>query len=513
MAILTVNDTTPRVQYTATSGQTVFTYPFAIFQDSDLKVYNGSTLKTLATDYTVSGAGGSSGGNVTFGSGLTAGDIVTIYRDLPVARTTDYQANGDLLAENLNDDLDKAVMMVQQIEDQLENRTIRFTPWVDGAPNELNESAAARANKALIFDSSGNPAVSNDDYNDQLTNVTAQASAAAQSAADAGASEVAAAQSALTASGHSDDADTARIAAQAAQTAAETAQTNAEGYTLSAQGYASNASVSENNASTSASNASASETNAANSVAQALIYLTQIQGVQIDTAAALRIADEIVTVAGLELELMGVAGMESNIQSLLANMASIDRVVEIESAVVGVDDNEQSIINVYLNLSQILMVAAISADVTTVAGMTADVSTVAGVAGDISTCAGNITAIQNAPTEAGNAAASASAAAASYDAFDDRYLGAKSADPTLDNDGDPLQTGALYFNTTSAVMKVYGGSSWVAAYASSSGAMMGVNNLADVDDISASVTNLGLDPTIHLASSVQTDNDFGISLL
>ena len=59
-----------------------------------------------------------------------------------------------------------------------------------------------------------------------------------------------------------------------------------------------------------------------------------------------------------------------------------------------------------------------------------------------------------------SAAESAAAAAASYDAFDDRYLGSKASDPTLDNDGDALITGALYWNSTDNVLKVYGGASW-----------------------------------------------------
>ena len=53
---------------------------------------------------------------------------------------------------------------------------------------------------------------------------------------------------------------------------------------------------------------------------------------------------------------------------------------------------------------------------------------------------------------------SATSAAASYDNFDDRYLGAKSSDPSADNDGDSLVTGALYFNTSNNVMMVYTGS-------------------------------------------------------
>jgi hypothetical protein len=55
-----------------------------------------------------------------------------------------------------------------------------------------------------------------------------------------------------------------------------------------------------------------------------------------------------------------------------------------------------------------------------------------------------------------------------YDSFDDRYLGAKASDPALDNDGNALLTGALYFNTTSSEMRVWSGSAWLASYVPSS---------------------------------------------
>jgi len=58
------------------------------------------------------------------------------------------------------------------------------------------------------------------------------------------------------------------------------------------------------------------------------------------------------------------------------------------------------------------------------------------------------------------AAASATAAAASYDSFDDRYLGSKSSAPTLDNDGNSLLTGALYWDSVGNTMKVWSGSAW-----------------------------------------------------
>jgi len=66
----------------------------------------------------------------------------------------------------------------------------------------------------------------------------------------------------------------------------------------------------------------------------------------------------------------------------------------------------------------------------------------------------------NAATSETNAATSATAAAASYDDFDDRYLGAKASDPSVDNDGDALVTGALYWNTTSNELYVWNGSAW-----------------------------------------------------
>lgn len=76
------------------------------------------------------------------------------------------------------------------------------------------------------------------------------------------------------------------------------------------------------------------------------------------------------------------------------------------------------------------------------------------------------TAAQTAQTAAEAARDSALAA---YDNFDDRYLGAKSSNPTLDNDGNALLAGALYYNTTVPEMRLYTGSAWVAAYVSGTG--------------------------------------------
>jgi phage-related tail fiber protein len=70
------------------------------------------------------------------------------------------------------------------------------------------------------------------------------------------------------------------------------------------------------------------------------------------------------------------------------------------------------------------------------------------------------TSASNASTSETNASASAAAAAASYDSFDDRYLGAKSTAPTVDNDGNALLVGALYWNTGISALYAYDGANW-----------------------------------------------------
>ena len=133
MAHITISDTTPRVNYTASSSQTAFTVNFPFFADSNLKVYQNDTLKTLTTDYTVTGAGASAGGTMTLGTGATSGDIISILRDVPVARTTDFATSGAFQIDTLNTDLDKHTAMVQELEFDF-----RRTPKVKPASTTLD---------------------------------------------------------------------------------------------------------------------------------------------------------------------------------------------------------------------------------------------------------------------------------------------------------------------------------------------------------------------------------------
>ena len=90
--------------------------------------------------------------------------------------------------------------------------------------------------------------------------------------------------------------------------------------------------------------------------------------------------------------------------------------------------------------------------------------------------------------------AQAVAAAASYDAFDDRFLGAKSSDPSVDNDGDALATGALYWNSSSNQMFAYTGSAW-SAIKPTSGEQTNIDAVAadasDIGAVAAKATEIG----------------------
>lgn len=104
------------------------------------------------------------------------------------------------------------------------------------------------------------------------------------------------------------------------------------------------------------------------------------------------------------------------------------------------------------------------------------------------------------------AEAARDATLAAYDSFDDRYLGAKAANPTVDNDGNPLIAGSLYFNSTAGVMMLYTGAAWTAAYVSGAGFLASANNLSDLANAATARTNLGVPATGAITSSGLTQS-------
>lgn len=159
--IAQVKDIVPRIQYTASAGQTVFVYPFPIFDEGDIVVEQNGTVLTLSTDYTVSGVAAEDGGNITLISGATSGDIMTIYRDMALERLIDYQQNGDFLAANVNRDFDRLWLAIQQLQGGADagegiGRSWRATPDDTLTDAELVIAAqATRAGRLVGFDSNG----------------------------------------------------------------------------------------------------------------------------------------------------------------------------------------------------------------------------------------------------------------------------------------------------------------------------------------------------------------------
>jgi hypothetical protein len=121
----------------------------------------------------------------------------------------------------------------------------------------------------------------------------------------------------------------------------------------------------------------------------------------------------------------------------------------------------------------------------------------------------------NASTSASNAASAQTAAEAALDSFDDRYLGPKTSDPALDNDGNALLTGALYFNSVSNIMKVYDGAAWITVAITSAGLLAASNNLSDLTNTATARQNLDLEVGVDVQAfdaTIVVDADIGVSV-
>ena len=147
---ITIGDVAPRVQYVADGVLTAFTYPFPIFEEGDLEIRLDGAVQIGGA--TVSGAGSSEGGAVTFAEPPSAGARVTLRRRLKLTRATDFQDNGVLRARSLNDELDYQVAALQQVADDVAG-AVRLDPAEAGAL--VLPLRSARANRVLGFDGSG----------------------------------------------------------------------------------------------------------------------------------------------------------------------------------------------------------------------------------------------------------------------------------------------------------------------------------------------------------------------
>ena len=310
-------------------------------------------------------------------------------------------------------------------------------------------------------------------------------------------------------------AEAAKVAAQLAETNAETAETNAETAETNAETAASNALTSANNASNSAVSAASSASAASSSASSASISATNAANSSTTAAGSASAAAISATAASNSASsASGYATTASN-AATSATASAASATASEAAALASKNAAATSATNAASSASTANSAATTA---TTQAGIaTTQATNAANSASAASTSATNAassasaasTSASNASTSATNAATSATASAnsatasaaardaalAALDSFDDRYLGTKSADPTLDNDGNALVAGALYFNTVSNSMKVYDGSLWLAAYASLSGALLSANNLSDLNNAATSRTNLGVTAT------------------
>lgn len=110
---MSVPNQTPYNIYTANGFTTVFTYEFYIISASDLQVSINGNIAT--SGYSVTGVGNKDGGDITFLTPPANGAVVMLERVVPTFRLTDYQDNGDLLADTVNKDFDRIWMAIQRV--------------------------------------------------------------------------------------------------------------------------------------------------------------------------------------------------------------------------------------------------------------------------------------------------------------------------------------------------------------------------------------------------------------
>ena len=189
MAELVIGDVRPRSQYAADGVQTTFPYDFPILEALDLQVVFDDG--DAPGSYTVTGAGLSEGGDVEFDVAPVSGTRVTLYRDMPFSRETDFQESGDFRASVINEELDRMAMLLQQAEMIVEDGLHKYA--FDADDSLILPVAADRAGKVLGFDEDGLPITLADPFDSAASgelsaaNALASADAAALSAASAAA--------------------------------------------------------------------------------------------------------------------------------------------------------------------------------------------------------------------------------------------------------------------------------------------------------------------------------------
>lgn len=500
MADYAITNVARRVVYTGSAGVGPYAFSFPVLVNTDIAVYKNSTLLTLTTDYTVTISGTTGTGSVTLVSAATGSDRITIVGARSIERSTDFVTGGDFFANTLNTELDSEVIFVQQVAETAE-RSLR-APVTD--PTTINMTLplnTVRANKTLAFDSDGNPVVGEQigDYRGNWAAGTAYNKR--DLVKDTTTNNIYICLTAHTSTGSqplTTNTDSAKWGLIVDASASTNAASNSSNAANNSSNFANNASNSANAASNSSNNASNFANNASNSANAAA---SSEASVAANASAASNSANNASNFANNSSNSANASSNHANNASNFANNAS-----NHATNASGFASNASNHANNASNSAN--AAAASSATANTAANNASNASSNSSNFANNSSNSANAAALSasgasnsaNNASNSANSAASAQAAAESardatltaYDNFDDRYLGAKTSDPTLDNDGNALVAGALYFNSVDGAMKVYTGSAWVAAYVSGTGFLSAANNLSDLANTTTARSNLGL---------------------
>ena len=427
-------------------------------------------------------------GNVEAGPSISAVNTAVTALSTTTTKANEAAASAATASAQGTIATNKAALATTAVTNAQTAETNAETAETNAATSSTNSgnSATASANSATASSNSASTAST------QATNASNSATAASNSATAASNSATGANSSATTATTKASEASTSATNAATAKTNAETAETNAETAETNAAASASTASTHASTATTKASEASTSATNAATSAtnssssasaasSSASTATTKASEASTSAASALtnKNATDVAKAAALVAE-TNAETAETNAETAETNAetAEANAVTAKNAAVVAKDAAVTA-----KTAAETAETNAETAE-TNAASSASTATTRANTATAQATIATDKAAI--ATTKASEAASSASTAAtaetgavtakdaalAALDSFDDRYLGQKSSNPSVDNDGNTLVAGALYFNTTDDTMKVYEGSTWVAAYASLSGAVL-----------------------------------------
>ena len=465
-----ISNVTRRVVYSA-SGTGPYAFTFEILANTDIAVFRDDTLLTLTTDYTVTIAANGTG-SITLVATPTGATQIAIVGNRTIQRTTDFVTGGDFFANTVNDEMDQQTIFAQQNAEGLQRAL--SAPQTD--PTSINMTlprASLRANKALGFDANGNPAIADTLGTNRGNWAASTLYYVRDIVKDTTNNNIWQVITQHTSSGSlpiGTNADAAKFTLLVDAAAASTSATNAAASASAASTSASNASTSASNASSSASTASTQASNASTSASNAASSASA-------ASSSASTASTQATNAGTSATAAAASASSASSSASAASTSASNASTSASNASTSASGASTSATN-----------AANSA--TAASGSATTASTQASNAATSATAAaGSATSAASAQTAAESAR---DATLAAYDSFDDRYLGAKTSNPTVDNDGNALVAGALYFNSVSGAMQLWTGSAWVAAYVSGSGYLAAANNLSDVSSTSSARTNLGL---------------------